>query len=97
MRQNERDIEIETDVQLTVKVRGRYTPGSPPLAQRGEAVAVECPGWNEGIEDLMAVIVHPSEETNGQEVTNILSAADIESLEHELIEAARAKLEDSRY
>lgn len=97
MREHARDIEIEGVVELTVKVRGRYTPGAKATPMRGEAVAVECPGWGEGIEDFSVAIVPGNEQVTGIEISSLLSGEAIESLENELIEAARAKLEDSRY
>ena len=39
-----RTLEVEVDVE------GEYTPGAPPLPMKGEAMAVECPGWPEDAE-----------------------------------------------
>ena len=39
-----RTLEVEVDVE------GEYTPGADPLPMKGEAMAVECPGWPEDAE-----------------------------------------------
>ena len=48
------NVEIETTIRngLAVIATGTYTPGAAPLPVRGEAMAVHCPGWDEGVEDL---------------------------------------------
>ena len=77
MREHERDIEIETAIEITVKVRGRYTPGAPPTPQRGEAVAVECPGWDEGIDDFEVSVLNICT----MEPIDITAALDPESMD----------------
>ena len=47
-------VEIETEIRngLAVTAYGTYTPGAEPLPVRGEAMAVHCPGWGEGVDDI---------------------------------------------
>ena len=89
------DVKIETEISITVKVRGTYTPGAKPLPMRGEAVAVECPGWDEGVDDLDVVL--EARDKYGTlrciELAEFLDAETIESLESELRAAARDELE----
>ena len=89
------NVEIETAIEITVKVRGTFTPGAAPLPMRGEAVAVECPGWDEGVEDVEVLYVSKGSGTtlHSRNITEFLERETIEALESELIEAARAELE----
>ena len=85
-------VEVETTIEITVKVSGNYTPGAKPLPVRGEAVAVECPGWEEGVDDVEVEIVGKDDERDTVltwRITKALDAEAIETLEHELIAAAR--------
>jgi len=75
--------EIETYLELKLRVSGHYIPGQPPTPMRGEAMAVTCPGWGAHIEDLAVCL------PNGKDITDHLDEKDREALETELIDHCR--------
>ena len=81
-------IEIETTIRggLPVLVEGTVTPGAPPLAVPGEAMAVICPGWPTQVE--IERVRFRSGHSFGK---HTLAEADRIRIEDELIEAAKAE------
>ena len=70
---------------LPVIAAGYVTLASPPLSVPGEAVAVLCPGWGDGVDDVRLCFL------SGHEIQFGIDSADMRRVEDELIDEARCR------
>ena len=90
-------VEIETEIRngLLVRATGTYTPGAEPLPVRGEAMAVHCPGWSEGVDDIEVRTVaaphirQPLNREDEERIHEALTIAGAEAMREEWERAVR--------
>ena len=97
-------VEIETEIRngLAVTATGDYDPGAEPLPVRGEHMAVHCPGWPEGCDDIEVRTVaaphfrQPMSRDDEERIAEALTIAGAEALRDEWERVGEARFEQMR-